>query len=38
LAHFDISPDLSMDVKPTAVMDPRLDRKPALGLQCAINF
>lgn len=38
LAHFDISPDLSMDVKPTAVMDPHLDRKPALGLQCAINF
>jgi len=37
LAHFDISPDLTMDVAP-AVIDPHVNRKPAVGLQCAINF
>ena len=38
LAHFDISPDLSMKVKP-AVIDPgTIYRKPTLGIQCAFNF
>lgn len=38
LAHFDISPDLTMRVKP-AVIDPgTLTRTPTLGLQCAFNF
>lgn len=37
LAHFDISPDLSMKVKP-AVIDPSITRLPSVGLQCAVNF
>lgn len=37
LAHFDVSPDLSMRVKP-AVIDPQINRLPSLGLQCSINF
>lgn len=38
MAHFDISPDLSMKVKP-AVIDPgTINRKPTLGIQCAFNF
>jgi len=40
LAHFDISPDLSMDVTP-AVLDPGVGqglRSPSLGMQCAITF
>ncbi len=37
LAHFDVSPDLSMRVKP-AVIDPQITRLPSVGLQCAINF
>lgn len=39
LAHFDISPDLSMSVAPT-VMDNQYSMagKPSLGVQCAINF
>ncbi|MBP5497926.1 MAG: hypothetical protein J6X81_00955 [Muribaculaceae bacterium] len=37
LAHFDISPDLSMKVRP-AVMQPDMTRLPAVGLQCAVNF
>jgi len=42
LAHFDISPDLTLDVAPTAIdpggvgiTGPRL---PSLGLQCAFSF
>lgn len=38
LAHFDISPDLSMKVRP-AVVDPgTITRTPTLGVQCAFNF
>ena len=37
LAHFDISPDLSMQVKPT-VINTHVDRVPAVGLQCAVHF
>ncbi len=37
LAHFDVSPDLSMRLKP-AVIDPQFSRLPSVGLQCAINF
>ena len=38
LAHFDISPDLTMKIKP-AVIDPgTLNRTPTLGVQCAFNF
>lgn len=38
LAHFDISPDLSMDVAPAAVIEPHVSRAPSWGLQCAITF
>jgi len=39
LAHFDISPDLSLDVSPTAIDNNYTGgRMPSLGLQCAINF
>jgi len=37
LAHFDISPDLSMDVAPAA-LELTPGRSPSLGLQCAITF
>lgn len=38
LAHFDITPDLSMKVRP-AVVDPGTPtRTPTLGVQCAFNF
>ena len=39
LAHFDISPDLTLDVTPTA-LDNSVSgvRLPSLGLQCAISF
>ena len=40
LAHFDISPDLSMQVRP-AVIAPQYFSSPlktSVGLQCAINF
>ena len=39
LAHFDISPDLTFDVTPTAI-DPGVTggRLPSLGLQCAFSF
>ncbi len=37
LANFDITPDLSMNVKP-AVIEPQLGKVPAVGLQCAVNF
>ena len=34
---FDITPDLSMKVKP-AVIEPQLGKLPAVGLQCAVSF
>lgn len=39
LAHFDISPDLSLQVAPT-VLDNEysMSRKPSFGVQCAFNF
>lgn len=38
LSHFDISPDLSMDVSPALLNNTGPVAKPSLGLQCAINF
>ena len=39
LAHFDISPDLSLQVAPAVeVPDLGAQRKPTLGLSCAIQF
>ena len=39
LAHFDISPDLTLDVSPTALDNGMTGvRLPSLGLQCAISF
>lgn len=39
LAHFDISPDLTLDVAPAAIDNPFTGgRSPSLGLQCAISF
>lgn len=39
LAHFDISPDLSLDVTPAAIDNTAFGtRMPSLGLQCAISF
>lgn len=37
LAHFDISPDLSMEVYPSLIQDGR-SRLPSMGLQWAITF
>ena len=37
LAHFDISPDLSIDWSPTVIPDART-RYPSIGLQWALNF
>ena len=37
LAHFDISPDLSMDVVPALIQDSR-GQRPAVGMQWAFNF
>ena len=37
LAHFDISPDLSMDVAPTLMVEPGNSR-PGLGLHWALSF
>lgn len=37
LAHFDISPDLSMDVQPAMWINPA-DRRPALGMNWAFTF
>lgn len=37
LAHFDISPDLSMDIYPSLIQDGRT-RLPSMGLQWAITF
>lgn len=38
MAHFDISPNLSMDVAPAIIVDPSLTSKPSLGLNWAFNF
>ncbi len=39
LAHFDISPDLTLDVAPTAISTGITgERLPSLGLQCAFSF
>ena len=40
LAHFDISPDLTLDVSPAAIDNSALGggHLPSLGLQCAISF
>ena len=39
LAHFDISPDLTLDVTPTTINSGITgDRLPSLGLQCAFSF
>ena len=39
LAHFDISPDLTLDVSPAAIDNTAIGgRLPSLGVQCAINF
>ena len=39
LAHFDISPDLTLDVSPATIDNTAIGgRLPSLGLQCAINF
>lgn len=38
LAHFDISPDLSMEVHPTVIKDSRVSGNPGIGLQWALNF
>ncbi len=37
LAHFDISPDLTMEVHPTVLKDSR-STTPGIGLQWALNF
>lgn len=37
MAHFDISPDLSLDVAPTMMLQPA-SRRPALGLNWALTF
>ena len=39
LAHFDISPDLTLDVSPAAIDNTTVGgRLPSLGVQCAISF
>ena len=40
LAHFDISPDLTLDLSPAAIDNGALgsNRLPSLGVQCAISF
>lgn len=38
LAHFDLSPNLSMDVQPAIYIDPSSGSKPAIGLNWAFNF
>lgn len=37
MAHFDLTPDLSMDVQPAVYVEPSAG-KPAIGLNWAINF
>ena len=39
LAHFDISPDLTLDVSPAAIDNTAIGgRLPSLGMQCSISF
>lgn len=39
LAHFDISPELSMQLAPTVIDNQySMSSKPSLGVQCSINF
>lgn len=38
MAHFDISPDLSLDIQPAVFPVPGQHNKPAMGLQWALNF
>lgn len=38
LAHFDISPDLSLDWSPTVIPDMKGTRRPGLGVQWAFTF
>ena len=38
MAHFDISPDLSLDIQPTVFPTPGQNNKPSMGLQWALNF
>lgn len=38
MAHFDISPDLSLDIQPTVFPVPGQHNQPAMGLQWALNF
>ena len=38
LAHFDVSPDLSMRLKPAVIEQATTSRLPSVGLQCAISF
>lgn len=37
MAHFDISPNLTLDIQPTVFPSPG-NRKPAMGIQWAFNF
>lgn len=37
LAHFDVSPDLSMRLRP-AILNQGFSAKPSLGMQCAFSF
>ncbi len=37
MAHFDISPDLSLDMSPTLMLQPA-SRKPAFGINWAFTF
>ena len=37
LAHFDITPDLTMDVYPSLIQDGR-NTLPSVGMQWALNF
>lgn len=38
MAHFDISPDLSLDIQPALYNVPGMPGKPAVGVQWALNF
>ena len=38
LAHFDISPDLSMRVAPTVIEGRDMSRSTSVGVQCAFKF
>jgi len=38
MAHFDISPDLSLDIQPALLTVPGQHNKPAMGIHWALNF